>query len=188
MKLFYKVPRDKNLKKKNQLFKEKGLSSLMKKGFTKSPFSTSPFGKTDSNHYVYELGRLSKNKNLELIQVYISSKDDWIKVYLNIFRLSPSVESLDNLNNLSNIRFHLPPNSNTKMHLREDDFKGIPLFNFVHHKIGSYHSEKGFEKRIIELGNLIKKDMSNIDSFVKRWHQMHTPLETDWEGHSIESE
>ena len=35
------------------------------------------------------------------------------------------------------------------------------------------------------MGSLIEKDMRNIDSFVKRWHELHTPLVTTWEGEIV---
>lgn len=80
------------------------------------------------------------------------------------------------------MQFHLHPNSITEMRLRSDDFKGITLFNFKKHKLHSFFTESGFQKRVDELGDLIEDDMNNIDSFVKRWHELHKPVVTTWDG------
>lgn len=55
------------------------------------------------------------------------------------------------------------------------------------HKLKSFYTKLGLENRIQELGNLIEKDCSNIDHFVKRWHELHTPNITDWEGNVIKN-
>ena len=68
------------------------------------------------------------------------------------------------------------------MRLCEDDFRGIPLFNFVEYKIKSFYSKKSLEKRSEELSALIKKDLDNVDYFIKKWHEIHKPLVINWEG------
>lgn len=185
MGLLYKVLDKELLKIRNEVFLKKGIPRLKEKGFIKSPFSTAWFGKNNLGDYTYELCRYSNEEHLEIITTHISKGDRWIKIFLNIFELSPQLKSIDDLNCLGGLEFCLAPNKMTKMRLREDDFKGMPLFNFVHHKIGSYKSKSGFEKRIHELGNLIERDLNNIDSFVKRWHEIHEPLVTDWQGHPV---
>ena len=75
------------------------------------------------------------------------------------------------------------------MRLRSDDYKGIPLFYMLfceEHKIGSFYTKSGYQKRLQELSTLIAKDMNNIDSFIKRWKEMYPPNITNWEGESIE--
>ena len=68
------------------------------------------------------------------------------------------------------------------MRLRVDDFKGMPLFNFTEHKLKSFNSKRMLEKRMEELGDLIEQDLLNIDSFINKWHELHEPNVTDWEG------
>ena len=185
MGLFYKVSDKELLKIRNEVFVEKGIPALEKNGFQKSPFPNSWFGKDDYGDYSYEFCRLSGKSILEIIIIDIVKGDNWIKVFLNIFELEPELDSLDFLAKIDGIQFDLPPNSRSKMRLREDDYKGIPLFKFVHHKIGAYNSSGSLEKRAKQLGNLIGKDLTNIDSFVKRWHEIHQPLVTTWEGHPV---
>jgi hypothetical protein len=62
----------------------------------------------------------------------------------------------------------------------------MPLFNTVDHKIKSFYTESGFQKRVDELSKLIETDLSKIDSFIRRWHELHQPMVTDWEGKKIE--
>ncbi|WP_337043133.1 hypothetical protein [Emticicia sp. 17c] len=188
MALFYKVSDKEFLTIKHKIFKEVGIPALEKNRFVKSPFSGIWFGEYDRNinGYSYELCRLSNQHYLEIISVDIVKGDEWIQIRLNIFELKPNNNSLKELNGVDGIQFHLPPNSITKMRLRIDDFKGMPLFRFVEHKIGTYYTKNGFESEVEKLRKLIKKDMTNIDHFVKRWHELHTPLVTDWKGNKIE--
>lgn len=188
MALFYKVSDKELLTIKHKIFKEGGIPALEKNGFTKSPFSGIWFGEYDSNirGYSYELCRLSNQRYLEIISVDIVKGDKWIQIHLNIFELKPNINSLKELSGIDGMQFHLAPNNRTSMRLRIDDFKGMPLLRFVEHKIGPYYTKNGFEQEVEKLRELIKKDMTNIDEFVKRWHELHTPLVTDWKGNKIE--
>lgn len=186
MGLFYKVPRKKLFEARNEIFVKKGIPALKKNGFEKSPFPEKLFGKNNLGDYTYELCRLNERSHLDSITVYISKDDSWIKIYLNIFELKPALKSLDQLKGLDGIQFNLPPNSINRMRLRIDDFKGMPLFRTVDHKIKSFYTERGFQKRIDELSKLIENDLNNIDSFVKRWYELHQPMVTDWEGKKID--
>jgi hypothetical protein len=182
MGIFYSLSDKELLEIRNKIFFKSGIETLKKNGFEKSPFSTSWYGRNNLGDYTYELCRLSSNSFIEIVTTHISKGDSWIKIFLNIFQLTPEVKSLRQLDGVDGLQFHLPPNSVTKMRLRVDDFKGLPLFNFVEHKIKSYNSKNGLQKRIEKLSKLIEKDLSNIDSFVQRWHEMHQPVVTNWNG------
>lgn len=188
MGVFYKVSDKQLLKDRNDLFKEVGIPGLEKNGFIKSTFKAVWFGEYYSGiqGYIYEFSRLSGNCILENITVYISKGEKWIQIYLNIFELHPKLKSLSELHVVDNsVNFGIPPNSITKMRLRNDDYKGPPLFYILflpEHKIGSYYSKSGYEAEINKLKKLIKSDMENIDDFVKRWHELHKTNVTDWEG------
>lgn len=129
--------------------------------------------------------RLSQNTRLEIVETIIARGDRWIQIYLNIFELRPQVASPEQLKGVDGLKYDLPPNSLTRMRLRVDDFKGMPLFNFVEHKLKSFNSESGLKKRAEELGDLIEKDLTNIDSFIKKWHELHQPNVTDWSGNRV---
>jgi hypothetical protein len=105
---------------------------------------------------------------------------------LNYFKLQPALDSIKQLEGLDGLQFHLPPNSMTEMRLKSDDIKGPPIlsynFMFRNHKIKSYYTKVGLAKRANQLGEIIEKDMNEIDSFVKRWYEIHKPLATSWEG------
>jgi hypothetical protein len=187
----FKVSEKQLLKDRNDLFKNVGIPELQKNGFIKSTFKAVWFGEyySEIQGYIYEFSRLSGNSILENITVYISKGDKWIKIFLNIFELHPRIESLAELQLVENsVKFSIPPNSTTKMRLRSDEYKGPPLFYMLflpEHKIGSYYTKSGYEAEINKLKKLIKSDMENIDSFVKRWHELHKPNVTDWEGNII---
>lgn len=190
MAVFFKISSKELLDVRNKIFLTRGLPVLNKKGFKKSPFSTSWFGRDNLRDFTYELCRLNSNLHLERITVEIVRGDSWIKIFLNIFDLEPKIKSLEQLNSLDGLQFHLPPNSITNMRLRIDDIKGVPFFPLLfgkQHKIGSYYSKDGFNSRVEELSKLIESDLNNIDYFVKRWYEMHTPLITDWNGKKIDS-
>lgn len=186
MGIFYKVSTKKLLAARNEIFLKNGIPILKKNGFKEMPFRAPWFGKNNLGDYTYELCRLNEKRHLEIVTTHISKGDLWIKIFLNIFELKPHLKSLEQLKNLPIIQFYLPPNSLSEMRLRIDDFEGIPLFNTVKHKVGFYYSERGFQKRLKELGELIENDLNNIDSFVNRWYELHTPMVTDWEGKKID--
>ncbi len=189
MGLIHKVSERQLLEIRNKIFLERGVPKLNQNGFTKGPFSSTWYGRNNLGDYTYSLCRLSRNSYLEFITTHISRGDNWIKIFLNIFQLKPTPISLDDLIGKDALKFSIPPNSSTETRLRMDDIRGIPLFNydfmFGGHKLKSFRSESGLKKRETELGNLIEKDMTNIDSFVKRWHELHKPNVTDWEGNVI---
>lgn len=185
MGIFYKVSDAKLVEIRNKIFRENGIPALEKNGFRRSPFSTSWFGKDDIGGFTYEMCRLSENSRLEIIETIIARGDRWIQIYLNIFELHPQVTFLEQLKGVDGIQYGMPPNSLTAMRLRVDDFKGMPLFNFVKHKLKSFRSESGLNKRAEALGKLIEKDLTNINSFIKRWHELHQPNSTDWSGNKM---
>ncbi|MBZ5856398.1 hypothetical protein [Flavihumibacter profundi] len=186
MGLFYKVSPKKLFEVRNEIFVKNGIPALKKSGFVESPYTGMRFGKVVAGVYAYDLCRLNSHSHLEFITTYISKGDRWINVYLNIFELKPALNSQTQLHGLSEMQFHLPPNSVTRMRLRIDDYKGMPLFRTVEYRIRSFYSEKGFQKRIEELSDLIESDLNNINSFVKHWYNIHQPIITNWEGKKID--
>ena len=190
MGMFYKVTDEQSLKDRNELFRDVGIPNLENEGFEYAPFKTSWNGEynTTIKGYIYQLARVSENKMLEIIDVYILKGELRIQIYLNIFELLSEISSVSLLKNVEGLSFGVPPNSVTKMRLRSDDYKGPPLFYMLflpEHKIGSYYTQSGYEAKLKKLRKLIKSDMENIDGFVKRWHDIHRPNLTDWEGNVI---
>lgn len=186
MGLFYRVSNKQLLQARNNIYLKKGIPTLKDQGFEELPFHAPWFGKNNLGDYTYELCRLNDRHELEIITTHITKGDLWIKIYLNIFKLVPELKKLDQLKGLPLIQFYLPPNSLTEMRLRIDDFKGMPLFRTVEHKIKPFYTENGFQDRVDELSKLIESDLNNIDYFIKRWHELHKPMVTDWEGKRIE--
>ncbi|MCR9014604.1 hypothetical protein [Aquiflexum gelatinilyticum] len=190
MRLFYKASEKELLLIRNRIFHDKCLPALKKNGFEQSPFSTAWFGKNNLGDFTYELCRVRIDSILEIVETHVSKGDKWIKVYLNIFKLSPDLRFLQQLQGVDGLQYHLPPNSLTKMRLRSDDIKGMPLldyhFMFGGHKIRSYHTKTGYDREIRKLNNRIEKDLNNIDSFVERWHELHKPNLTDWKGNRLQ--
>lgn len=191
MAIFYQATDKELLDLRNRLFIEKGVPALFKNGFVKSPFSTAWFGKDNMGGYQYDLCRLTNDDHLEMLIVYILKREKWIKVDLNVFKLTPHLESINQLQGVDGLQFSIPPYSKTKMRLRDDDIKGPPLlsydFWFKQHKLYTYYTRRGLTNRANELGNLLETDLTNIDHFVRRWHELHRPLVTSWEGLSLKS-
>ncbi|KFF06465.1 hypothetical protein [Flavobacterium reichenbachii] len=186
----YKTSEKELLAIRNTIFKDYGIPELEKNGYVKSPSKTSWFGEYDAGigGYSYELCKLTNQNKLHIITASIVKGDKWIKIYLNIFEPHQRLNSISELQDCDGINFHLPPHNLTQMRLRNDDYKGPPLFYMLflpEYKIGSYKTQSSFEKQINKLRELIKKDMSNINSFVKRWHELYKPNITDREGNQI---
>src|SRR5690349_15801212 len=145
MGLFYTASAKELLRVRNNIFLEFGLPVLKERGFRDSPFSTAWFGRNNLGDYTYELCRLASSNMLETIVVHISRGDRWIKVFLNVFSLQPSLESIEQLHGIDGLQFHLPPNSISEMRLRADDIAGAPIlsyyFWFRRHKLASYYTK-----------------------------------------------
>lgn len=190
MSLFY-ISTDKEiLFERHKLFQEVGVPALLKNGFEFDPFKTSWHGQYDKGiqGYIYQFARLSENKYLERLEVYIIKGESWIQIFLNIFELLPRLDFLSDLNQFEGIKYGTTPNNLTKMRLRNDDYKGPPIFYMLflpEYRLGKFYTNAGFLKEVKKLKELIKSDMENIDSFVKRWHEKHKANVTDWKGNVI---
>ncbi|MBK5720198.1 hypothetical protein JGH11_04870 [Dysgonomonas sp. Marseille-P4677] len=188
MGLLFSISDKEMVKVKNQIFIEKGHPALLESGFEKAPF-TSCWNGRDSHHgFSYTYCRL-KNHFLETIDVHIIKGDKFIQLYLNIFELDPQVKYLEELKDSNYLNYIIPPNRLNRMRLRSDDYVWIPIITlccFKKHKIGCYNSRWRLKRQIKKLEKLIEKDMSNIDSFVSRWHKLHIPKKIDWNGNILE--
>lgn len=111
MGVFYDVSDRQSLNDRNELFKEVGIPTLKKDGFMPAPFKTSWRGQYDKSihGYIYEFSRLRSKKYLERIDVYIMKGERWIQIFLNIFQLSPELDSIAELNKYEGLKlvFHL---------------------------------------------------------------------------------
>jgi hypothetical protein len=188
--MFFKVTDKQSLKDRNEIFKEVGIPALENKGFLRRPFKTSWFGEYYGGikGYNYEFARISNKSEIEIIDACVMKGEYWIQIKLNVFELFPKIEEIVQLKNYEGLSFGMPYNSIKEMRLRVDDYKGPPIIHTFspEHKIGSYYTENGYKKELEKLKSLIKKDMKNIDKFVKRWHELHKPNLVDWEGNIIE--
>ena len=185
MGLFYKVTRKEILEIRNEIVKGIGIPALERKGFKKSPFSTSWYGKDNLHGFTYYLCRLKGDSRLENIEIQIVRDDNWIKIILNIFKLQPMLESLDKLNGVDGLQYKLPPNSITEMRLRSDDIKGPPIFRLGYsfgHRLKRSYTKYGLAKNIDGLARIIETDLNDIDRFIKRWYELHKPMTTNWTG------
>jgi hypothetical protein len=188
MGLFHKATNRELVEIRNRIIQEIGIPILEKKGFKQSPFSTSWYGRDDWQGFTYYLCRLSNNSTLEDIEIQIVRGEKWIKIILNIFKLSPTLDSLNKLSGVDGLQYKLPPNSLSTMKLRTDDIKGPPIFRlgyFFGHKLKSFHTKRGLTRSINKLKKNIETDLNDIDQFVKRWHELHQPNTTNWSGHQI---
>jgi len=125
MRLLKKISDKEVLETRNKIFCNNGIPALKENKFVESPFSTAWFGKNNLGDYTYELCRLSRELQLEVITTHISSGDEWIKVFLNVFQLNPIPSKIDDLKDIDGLQYSLPPNSLTKMRLRNDDYKDL---------------------------------------------------------------
>ena len=187
--MFYSIKNSEILKIRNDIFLYNAVPYLKQNGFVESPFLDANFGKNNRQLYIYEMCRL-ENSNLEFLATYISLRDRYIQIRLNIFQLSPIPKNILELENINGIKFYLPPNSQKEERLDIDMLKTIPLFSyrfwFENYKLKSFHTKFGLNMAIRKLKYLIERDMKNIDSFVEKWRQFHKPNITDWEGNIIE--
>jgi acyl carrier protein len=98
------------------------------------------------------------------------------------------VNSITQLLGLEGSPFAMTVKNKSKyMQLRLDEYKGPPIFHMYspEHKIGRFFTKSGYKTELRKLKKLIKADMENIDHFVERWHELHKPNQTDWNGNVI---
>ncbi len=191
MGIFYKVTDKELLQLRNKIVVDAAIPALQKQGFSKSPFTTPWNGRNNLGDFSYELCRLSSGSLLQIVEVYVSRGDRWIQLKLNVFRLHPKVEAIEELRGLDGLQFKLPPNSLTELRLRVDDIKGMPLLRLGYmngHRLKRYYTKSGLRQSIIMLRGTIERDIRNIDRFVSRWNELHHPLVTNWTGHQVTSE
>ena len=87
--MFYSIKSSEILKIRNDIFLCNAIPYLKQNGFVKSPFLDANFGKNNRQLYIYEMCRL-ENSNIEFLTTYISLRDRYIQIRLNIFQLSPN--------------------------------------------------------------------------------------------------
>jgi hypothetical protein len=179
MSLFYKASSKELLEIRRKLFFDKGAPVLYHNGFGQSPFSTSWFGRNNLGDHDYEFCKITEDSLLEIITVYISRRNKWVRISLNIFKLESHIKSLEQLKGIDGMPLYLPTNKSTDMRFHSDDVKGPPLFNynfmFRAHKLKKYFIKSGLERNARSLGNRIAKDLGNLNYFINRWKELHKP-------------
>lgn len=107
--MFYKQITDKeSLKIRNDIFIKDVVPILAKKGFIKSPFYTSCFGRTSNNGiYIYDMCRLRQCNLLEFVTTKISSRDRYIKIYVNTFALHPKIQEKYSLSEIDVTKYNI---------------------------------------------------------------------------------
>lgn len=107
--MFYKQITDKeSLTIRNDIFIKDVVPILAKKGFIKSPFYTSCFGRTDNNGiYIYDMCRLRQCNLLEFVTTKISSRDRYIKIYVNTFALHPKIKEKYSLSEIDVTKYNI---------------------------------------------------------------------------------
>jgi hypothetical protein len=181
----FKLSDNELLAVRNKIFEEEGISELNKKGFVKAPFSTANYGRNNLGDFTYELCRLANNSQLEYIITHIAKGDSYIQISLNMFKLTPVINSIDKLEGRDGLNYHLPPTSLTAMRLRFDEYNVPPIIWMLfspEHKLGHFSTEEGFVKKEKKLKALIQNDMAHIDNFVQKWHQKHAMNTVSWDG------
>ncbi len=188
MKLFYKVSEKELVTARNKIFIETCKPIIFEKGFEKSPFNSNWNGKDSLGGFTYNFSKID-NSLLHTLEIQISKGDKWIKCFLNIFKITPEIKSLEELKSKDGIQFKIPPNSLTEMRLVTESFKGMPLLNyrfmFNDHKLKTYYTKKGFERNLYKLRETLKNDILNIDYFIQYWYKLHKPFETNMNGELI---
>lgn len=183
MGLIYKVEDAILLKTRNEIFKEAGISTLLANGFMANPYQTSLNGELNRNNrgYNYQFSRLSQEKYLERIEVLINNDDKSIQIFVNVFDVKSNLDAFPALSDLAGADFSQLAFRLTRMRLR-DNYIGPSLFNklfFPAHELGTFYTERGFNKKAEKLKKLIKSDIENLDGFIEKWKRLFSPMEIE---------
>lgn len=171
----------------NDIFMQDVVPVLEKKGFVKSPFKTACFGRTSSNNiFIYEMCRLTEDSRLEFVITKISRYDRYIKIYINAFKLYPTINSVYSLKDYDSTNYEILPNSGREMWIDVDFIAGPPLFSkdfwFNCLRLKKFHTDKGRIKRISELKNRATAKVYKIEYFFDKWYSKYCPYVTKWNG------
>ena len=94
----------------------------------------------------------------------------------------PTITDLDDLKTCDSLRYKIPPSSLTEVRINQDNYQGIPLFNFNSNRHKLSRSIAGYKKSVKDLRTNIRSDLLNIDLFFKQWQKIYKPLRVDWNG------
>ena len=185
--MFYKKVTEKEiLKIRNDIFIQDVVPVLEKKGFVKSPFKTACFGRTSNNNiFIYEMCRLRKDSRLEFVITKISRYDRYIKIYINAFKLCPTIESVYSLKDYDSTNYEILPNSGREMWIDVDFIVGPPLFSidFWYNclKLKNSYTTRG---RIKQIEKLKKMTIAKVDKIETYFDKLYAKYHYDDICHS----
>ena len=185
----YKATRKEMLKARKDIFLKDAIPLLKAKGFVEEPFKTSNYGWCGFG-YIYGMCRLRKGKFLEFVSVRIHQGDKYIKVFINVFEVTPLLPSLASLKEIEGLKYVIPPNSENEMRLDTDFIKGAPIlskeFWFGGLKLGHYFTKIGYDNQVENLKEAVKAKVSDIDAYFEKWYNCHHPNLVKWDGELVE--
>lgn len=177
MGLFYYESDKRQLKDRNDIVKHTLIPVLQRQGFVLRPLNNCSAGDFDreAQAYFYDLGRMTNDGFLELIDAFVCKGSKRIQISLDISKLPSHPMAINELRQYNRQQLGIPLNSSTQMQLRCNDYPGPLIFYSFHpkHQLGSYYSHAGYLKALAKLQKRIQTDMNNIDWFVQRWHKIH---------------
>lgn len=185
--MFYKQITDKeSLKIRNNIFIKDVVPILAKKGFIKSPFYTSCFGRTGNNGiYIYDMCRLRQCDLLEFVTTKISSRDRYIKIYVNTFTLHPKIQEKYSLSEIDVTKYNIYPNNGREMWIDVDFIVGPPLFSidFWYNclKLKNSYTTRG---RIKQIEKLKKMTIAKVDKIETYFDKLYAKYHYDDICHS----
>lgn len=165
------------------------LPILEKQGFVMSPSKQGGFYYYPGIGHYYFLVR-QRDENLEEIEVWLPLNCGQIQVSLNIFRLVPKLVSIDDLKNYDGCEkqmYYGPQSHIMKLDLEIFYPSSCFLFWWPSTKYWLKHcsTEKGKQRQIRKVTNLLAKDFGRIDEAVEVWHKRHKPIVVDWDGNKL---
>lgn len=185
--MFYKqITRAESLKIRNDIFIKDVVPILAKKGFIKSPFYTSCFGRTSNNGiYIYDMCRLRQCNLLEFVTTKISSRDRYIKIYVNTFALHPKIQEKYSLSEIDVTKYNIYPNNGREMWIDVDFIVGPPLFSidFWYNclKLKNSYTTRG---RIKQIERLKKMTIAKVDKIETYFDKLYAKYHYDDICHS----
>lgn len=185
--MFYKQITDKeSLKIRNDIFIKDVVPILAKKGFIKSPFYTSCFGRTGNNGtYIYDMCRLRQCNLLEFVTTKISSRDRYIKIYVNTFALHPKIKEKYSLSEIDVTKYNIYPNNGREMWIDVVFIVGPPLFSidFWYNclKLKNSYTTRG---RIKQIEKLKKMTIAKVDKIETYFDKLYAKYHYDDICHS----
>ena len=127
--------------------------------------------------FQYDLSRLRTGSILELLSVYIFRRGRRFQVMYNQIGISPSVDNLNQLHDVDDIPFRIPPASATQLEIPPSRWLGEPFWP-PPYKVPRWRLwlGVGVQQSVSSTITRMIRDLNNFERFASYWEKTRTRI------------